>query len=694
MLNKRFKGFMISMAAVAMAMNPIGMGNAGVNTVITAEAASSFTISDTSSKILKGDSVKLTTNWSGSGDVTWTTSNKKVATVTGKGTKDKNCTVKAVGVGTATITGKTKNDKKVTCKVTVYEGKLSKTKIEIELGRETATLKFTGGSGKETWKLGNKTVATLTKKSAHAYKIAGLKPGKVNAVVTDGNNTYKCLVTVVKPSTLKTVKAKMVRSLNFDDTTSFKLTNDANLKVTWKVNNGNSVKITSSSNTNCSVKGIALGKSTIEAFCDSMNKKWVWDVNVKAVSTPYFTQNPLVLTVGDSTQVPLMGTVTSVRPSYKMNSSDAILLASDGAISARKVGTAKIYVVADGVSLELDVVVKAKEETKPAETGAPETEKQPVETEAPETEKNPVETEKQPETEKPKETESEKQTESETKPVEPEEPKEPETDSSAEVTPSEPESKLKYTYDLGWWDEINGVQVESIELAGGEDYDITVKTDASINDLMFVGTTGAVEVDTPKIITTPAGTTRVSCYVYGRNKGVDKVKIYAEGRNLIGELTVTVTSDDEHSRQYAAWFENVIKANKGFYDDSISEIEKLINCMNYIRDNYSYPSASADGFTIDKNGFMLYGQGNCLEASATMIYYAKELMKNSGSQITQAVPCRVNRSGVLPTHIVAGIRINGVLYGFDASPIPNTVPGSQPHLGIESAYPEACLEIL
>jgi uncharacterized protein YjdB len=45
--------------------------------------------------------------------VTWTTSNKKVATVTAKGV------VKAIGKGTATITVKTANGKKATCKITV-----------------------------------------------------------------------------------------------------------------------------------------------------------------------------------------------------------------------------------------------------------------------------------------------------------------------------------------------------------------------------------------------------------------------------------------------------------------------------------------------------------------------------------------------------------------------------------------------
>ncbi len=658
MKNRGFKGLIISLAAAVMAMNPTVTGGAGINTVVTAEAAAAFTISTSASKILKGSSVKLTTNWGGSGSVTWTSSNKKVAAVTAKGIKNKNCMVRAVDTGTAVITGKTADNKKVTCRVRVYEGKFSKQSIKLEAGRGTAVLKFVGGSGKETWKLGNKTTAVLTKKSAHTYRLEGIKPGKTNVVVTDGNNRYKCLVTVVKPGTLKTVKAGAVRSLDFDDTVSFKITNAGGLKVTWKVTAGNSVKITSSSSGNCSVKGIAPGRSTVEAFCEELNKKWVWEVNVKSVSQPYLTQNTFDLTVGDSAVVPVEGYVGSV--DYYMNNTNAITLTASGKITARYPGKAIVTVVADGIELKLTVNVKAKEETKPSD---------------PESGTDPSETEKQPE--------SEKQSESKTE-TESEEIKKPETD------PINPGNSLKYTYEFDEWEwtNVNGVYTGNVELAGGEEYYIMIKTDASANDMHVVGTTGASEVTSFESNVLPSGRKYVSCNVYGRFKGNDKVKIYAEGRNLIGELTVNVTSDDELNKQYVEWFENVIKANTGFYDDSLSEMQKLLNCENYIQHHYYYPEASEDGYTIKENSFMLYGKGNCFEASATMIYYAKELMKNPSSQITQAIYCGVNIEGISPSHIVAGIRINGVLCGFDATPMHtrdfSLIPDSTSYQYIES----------
>lgn len=668
MQNRMLKKLTVVLAAMIAVLSPIGNSAVFKDPAAVAEAAGTgFAVSTKSAKIMKGKTLSLKTTGAGKETIKWTSSNKKVATVTAKGTRGKNCIVKAVGTGTATITGRTANNKKVTCKVTVYEGKFSKKSIKIELGRETAALKFTGGSGKETWKLANKKVAALTRKSAHVYKITGLKPGKVNVIVTDGKNKYKCLITVVKPGTLKTVKTSSVRSFNFDDTTSFKITNDSSLKVTWKVSSGNSVKITSSSNTSCTVRGIAPGKSSIEAFCDDMNKKWVWDVNVNAVSKPYFTQNPLVLTVGDHAEVPLAGVVSSVKPEYDMNNSDAILLTASGKITACRVGTAKVTVVADGVTLELDVVVKAKEETKPTET-----EKQPES----ETEKKPAETENQPETEKPKETEDGKQTETESETT-PADPKEPETDPDAEEKPGELGKKLKYTYDLDWSTNASGIQVNNVELEGGEEYYFTIKSNAPseevaslASDMSFVSMSGLVDVTNPSVDTTPVGTKRIRGFVYGRKKGIDKIKIYAEGMNLIGELTVTVTSDDEYSKQYAAWFENVIKANTGFYDDSLTEMQKLVNCENYILHHFTYPEPY-DGFHVrdEDNSFMLSGMGNCLEATNTMNYYAKELMKLPGSHITQVISCTVNVEGVLPTHIVSGIRIDGVLCGFDASPI-------------------------
>lgn len=63
--------------------------------------------------------------------VTWSSSNKKVATVSSTGK------VKITGNGTATITAKTANGKKATCKVTGYMYKLTSDKKYIKIGSKS-----------------------------------------------------------------------------------------------------------------------------------------------------------------------------------------------------------------------------------------------------------------------------------------------------------------------------------------------------------------------------------------------------------------------------------------------------------------------------------------------------------------------------------------------------------------------------
>ena len=125
--------------------------------------------------------------------VTWSTSNKKVATVS-------NGKITAKGVGTATITVKTSNGKKATCKVTVRnlptKVKLSKTSATLKKGK-TLTLKATVTPSKNV-------ISTVTWTSSNS-KVAVVKNGKITAkakgtatitVKTSNGKTAKCKITV------------------------------------------------------------------------------------------------------------------------------------------------------------------------------------------------------------------------------------------------------------------------------------------------------------------------------------------------------------------------------------------------------------------------------------------------------------------------------------------------------------------
>lgn len=138
--------------------------------------------------------LKATITKNSTDKVTWSSSNKKVATV------DKNGVVVGVKKGTATITAKTSSGKKETCKVTVKipstKVKLNKTKVTLAKGKSVtlkATLTPTNSTDKLTWTSSNKKVATVTSKG----KVTAVKKGTATITVkTTSGKKATCKVTV------------------------------------------------------------------------------------------------------------------------------------------------------------------------------------------------------------------------------------------------------------------------------------------------------------------------------------------------------------------------------------------------------------------------------------------------------------------------------------------------------------------
>ncbi len=153
-----------------------------------------------SASIMKGKTLMLKATVSPSRasnkNVTWKSSNTKVAIVSNKGV------VTAIKAGTATITATTKDgNKKATCKITVNEitsVKFDKNNYSVKKGTATQ-LKITFNpktpSNKEvTYKSSNNRIAKIDKNG----KVTGVKKGIVTITVTtkDGKKTAKCKVTV------------------------------------------------------------------------------------------------------------------------------------------------------------------------------------------------------------------------------------------------------------------------------------------------------------------------------------------------------------------------------------------------------------------------------------------------------------------------------------------------------------------
>ena len=171
---KRFKKasiiFLMFMLLSVIAM-PVSASAAKLNkTSISLNVGKTYTLKATGTK----------------GKITWTSSNKSVATVSSKGA------VKAKKKGTAVITAKY-GKKKLTCKVTVKQPvksiKLNKTSATLKKGKSLtlkATISPSSANNKAvTWSSSNKKVATVSSKGV--VKAVGNGTATITVKAKDGS---------------------------------------------------------------------------------------------------------------------------------------------------------------------------------------------------------------------------------------------------------------------------------------------------------------------------------------------------------------------------------------------------------------------------------------------------------------------------------------------------------------------------
>lgn len=164
----------------------------GVNTVITAEAATAKPkISNKTRSVYVGETTKVSLK-NVSKNVKWKTSNKKVAAIKVNGTE---VTITGKKAGKAVVSA-TYNKKNYKCTVTVKNKlvSISEKKKSLVVGNSVELTLKNGGSGTK-WSTSKKSVASI-RANGNKVVITGKKAGKATVTAKVGKKNYKCTVTV------------------------------------------------------------------------------------------------------------------------------------------------------------------------------------------------------------------------------------------------------------------------------------------------------------------------------------------------------------------------------------------------------------------------------------------------------------------------------------------------------------------
>ena len=235
----------------------IGHLREAIDSLVKAE----FKLNQTSATLYSGAAVTLSATTNLTGDITWKSSDAKVATVDAKGN------VKAVNAGTATITA-TLGKVSATFTVTVKNPSITaKADSSVIYTKSKTTTKINvvkdGVTGNATFRSSNTKVATVSANGTVKAK----KAGKVNITVQVGNHKQVVKITVKKP-TMKLVKSSA--KLKKGKKVTIKVKAASVSKVTFKSSNKKVATVSSKG----VVKAKKKGTATITVKCNGITKKF------------------------------------------------------------------------------------------------------------------------------------------------------------------------------------------------------------------------------------------------------------------------------------------------------------------------------------------------------------------------------------------------------------------------------------
>ncbi|MDE6649416.1 MAG: Ig-like domain-containing protein [Muribaculaceae bacterium] len=295
--------------------------------------------------------------------VTWSSSDKETATVTGG-------VVKALKAGTVTITA-TVNKIKATCEITITD--IEVTKVELDQTavtlqeEETVTLKAKV-SPKDatdqtvTWESSDEDVATVTDEGV----VTAISAGTATITATSGKVSATCEVTVEAPFvavetiTLDKTTAKVEEGKTVPLRADVRPVAATNRTVTWT----SSDEAVATVDSKGIVTGVKAGTAVITAKAGEKTATCTVTVTAKVIAVTGITLSQTEATIEEGKTATLTATVAPENATDKTvtwsSSNEAVATVKDGVVTAVKPGTAVITAVAGDETAECTVTVTAK----------------------------------------------------------------------------------------------------------------------------------------------------------------------------------------------------------------------------------------------------------------------------------------------------------------------------------------------
>ena len=326
----------------------------------TVPAEYTLKISQSTLSLEVGQIGNLTAEYTGTGTLTWKSSDTSKATVSnGK------VTAKSAGTVVITVTDGVKSSQ---CMVTITKPeppkevtlKLSKSSLDLKVGgSETLSVTYTGDKSLS-WTSSNTAVATVKN-----GKVTAVSAGNAVISVTDGVKTVQCRVTVTNAA------APIVVNLTVSPTSlNLVVGNTSTLTASY---NGTGTLSWSSSNT--SVVTVSNGKVTAKAAGNAVvtvsdgNKSATCSITVTAPATAktftFNTQNNTTITAGNTFQIDYSYSGSNSELTWSSTDSSVLTVNNSGVVTAKAKGAATVKVTNGEKTWRLSIRV---EDARPAAT--------------------------------------------------------------------------------------------------------------------------------------------------------------------------------------------------------------------------------------------------------------------------------------------------------------------------------------